>query len=145
MRNESFKTYVSNLKREDNTIWKPIKNKKKPKISQPPIRKYSTPPGPWARSDKKKAELFAEHLSEVFSPHNNDQDQEVEQDLATPIQSQERLKAFTLKEIKNEIKKINHKKAPDIGLISAKMLKELPQEGLLNLMYILNSIIRLEY
>jgi len=51
-----------------------------------------------------KAELFAEYLSEVFSPHNNDQDQEVEQDLATPIQSQERLKAFTLKEIKDEIK-----------------------------------------
>ena len=47
------------------------------------------------KSDQEKAELvFAEHLSEVFSPHYNDQDQEVEQDLATPIQSQERLKAF---------------------------------------------------
>jgi hypothetical protein len=42
-------------------------------------------------------ELFAEHLSEVLSPHNNDQDQEVEQYLATAIQSQERLKAFTLR------------------------------------------------
>jgi hypothetical protein len=57
-----------------------------------------------------KAELFAEHLSEVFSPHNNDQDQEAEQDLATPIQSQERLKTFTLKEIKDEIKMLNQKK-----------------------------------
>jgi hypothetical protein len=68
---------------------------------------YSTPPGPWAKSDKEKAELFAEHLSEVFSPNNNDQDQEVEQDLATPFQSQERLKAFTLKEIKDEIQMLN--------------------------------------
>jgi hypothetical protein len=32
-----------------------------------------------------------------------------------------------------------------IDLITAKMLKELPQEGLLNLMYILNAIICLQY
>jgi len=87
MWNESFEKYVSNLKREDNSIWKCIKNRK-PKTTSPPIRKYSTPLGPWAKSDKEKAELFAEHLSEVFSPHNNDQEQEVKQDLATHIQSQ---------------------------------------------------------
>ena len=74
------------------------KNRRNPKTS-PPIRKYPTPPGPWAKSDKEKTELFAKHLSEVFSPQNNDQGQEVEQDLATPIQSQERLKTFTLNEI----------------------------------------------
>jgi hypothetical protein len=28
MRNESFTVYVSSLKRDDNTIWKPIKHKK---------------------------------------------------------------------------------------------------------------------
>ena len=27
MQNTSFTTYVSNLKRDDNSIWKPIKNK----------------------------------------------------------------------------------------------------------------------
>jgi hypothetical protein len=50
-----------------------------------------------AKGDKNKAELLAERLSEVFSPHNNDQDKEVEQDLATAttIQSQELLKTFT--------------------------------------------------
>jgi hypothetical protein len=104
MRNDSFEKYIFYLKREDNSIWKPIKNRKNPITTSPPIRKYSTPPGPWAKSNKEKAELFAEHLSEVFSPHNNDQDQEVEQDLATAIQSQERLKAFTFKEMKDEIK-----------------------------------------
>jgi hypothetical protein len=100
MRNESFEKCVSNLKREENSIWKPIKNRRKPKTTLPSIRKYSTLPGPWAKSDKEKAVLFAEHLSEVFSPHNNDQDQEMKQDLATPMQTQERLKAFTSKEIK---------------------------------------------
>jgi hypothetical protein len=63
----------------------------------------------------------------VFSPHNNDPNQEVEQDLATPIHQHERSKPFTLKEIKNEITKLNHNKAPGIDLITAKMLKELPQ------------------
>ena len=62
------------------------------------------------KATRKKAELFAEHLSEVFSPHNNDQDQGVEQDLATPVQSQERLKTFTLKEIKDEIKMLDKKR-----------------------------------
>jgi len=86
-----------------------------------------------------------EHLSAVFSPHNNDQDHEVEQDLATPIQSQERLKAFTLKEIKEEIKMLNQKRAPGLNLLAARMLKELPKVGLVNLMYIFNAILRLEY
>jgi len=86
------------------------KTYRKTKTTSHPIRKYSTPPRSRANSDKEKTELFAEHLSEVFSPHNNDQDQEVEQDVATAIQSQERLKVFTLKEIKNEIKMLNQKK-----------------------------------
>ena len=80
----------------------------------------------------------------MFSPHN-DPNQEVEQGLATPIHQHERLKPFTLNEIKNAIAKLNHKKAPGIDNITATMLKELPQEGLLNLIYILSAIIRLEY
>jgi len=110
MRNESFKKYVSNLKREDNPIWKPIKNWRKPKTTSHPIRNYSKPPGPWAKSDKEKAELFAEQLSEVFSPHNDDQNQEVEQHLTLRIQSQESLKAFTLEGIKEETKMLNQKR-----------------------------------
>ena len=124
MRNESFKVYVSSLRRDYNTIWNPIKHKKKPTASQLPIRKTTTPPGTWAKSDKEKADLFAEHLSKVFSPHNNDPNQEVDQDLATPIHQHEHLKSFTLNEIKNEITKLNHKKTPGIDHITAKMLKE---------------------
>jgi len=49
----------------------------------------------------------------VFTPHN-DQNQEVEQELETPIQQQDRLKPLTLKEIKNEIKKLNHKRHQEL-------------------------------
>jgi hypothetical protein len=69
----------------------------------------------------------------------------VEQGLATPIQSQESLNALTLKEIKDEIKMLNQKKAPGLDLITARMLKELPKEGLVNLMYIFSAILRREY
>jgi len=65
MRNESFEKYVSKLKREDNSVWKLIKSGRKPKTTSPPISKYSAPPEPWAKSDKEKAEIFTEYLSEV--------------------------------------------------------------------------------
>ena len=68
MRNESFEKYVSSRKREDNPIWKLLKNRRKSKTTSPQIRKFSTPPGPWVKSDKGKAELFAEYLSK-FSLH----------------------------------------------------------------------------
>jgi hypothetical protein len=101
---------------------------------------FSILSGPWAKSNKEKAELLAEHLSEVFSPHNNDQDQEVEQDLATPTEMQVCLKVVTLKELPNEIKMLNQINTPDLDIIAG-LLKELPKEGLVNLMYIFNAIL----
>jgi hypothetical protein len=74
MRNASFAAYVSTLKRDDKSIWKPIKTIKKPQTPIPPISKNSVTPGPWAKSDKEKVELFVKHLSEVFTQHNNTQD-----------------------------------------------------------------------
>jgi hypothetical protein len=55
----------------------------------------------------------------------------VERDLTTPIQLPENLQAFTLKETKEVIKMLNQRMAPGLDLITAKMLKELPKEGLL--------------
>jgi len=40
---------------------------------------------------------------------------------------------------------LNQKMAPGLDLITARMLKELPKEGLVNLMYIFNAILQLEY
>jgi len=103
------------------------------------------PSGTMNKKGQGKSKLFAQHISEFFSPHNNDQDQEVQQDLATHIQLQESLKAFTLNEIKDEIKMLNKKNTPVLNLITARMLTELPKEGLVNLMYIFNAVLRLEY
>jgi hypothetical protein len=77
LQNDWFANYVSTLKRDDNSVWKPIRSRKK--LQTPlQIRKNTLPPGPWAKNDTEKAELLANHLAEVFTQHNNSPDQEVE-------------------------------------------------------------------
>jgi len=100
LRNASFTAYASSLKRDDNSIWKPLKSRKKPRTPLPPIHKNSTSPGPWAKSDSEKVELFANHLAEVFTPHDNTMNPEVEGELATHTQHSEKLQDFTLSELK---------------------------------------------
>jgi hypothetical protein len=62
------------------------------------------------KNRQRKAKLFVEHLSDPFSPHNDDHNQEVEQDLAIPTQFEVRLKVFSLKEIKDEVITLNQKR-----------------------------------
>jgi hypothetical protein len=94
-----------------------------------------------ARSDKEKPDLFAEHLQEVFTPHNNNQVQEVDSFLNEPTQTQQRLKLFTLKEIHDVINTIKTRKAPGHDNITAVILKLLPRKGQIKLLYILNTIL----
>jgi hypothetical protein len=44
------------------------KNRRKPKTTSPPICKYSAPLGPWAKSDKEKAEVL-QNIFLKFSLH----------------------------------------------------------------------------
>ena len=85
---------------DDNSIWKPVRNKRRPQTPNPPIRPNTTPLGPWAKSDKVKADLFANYLSEVFTPYDQALDQDIEQELAKPIQPPEHLPAFFFTKIK---------------------------------------------
>jgi hypothetical protein len=76
MRDASFtdSIQIHNLSSYDYSIWKPIKNKRKPNEASPPIRAIPPTAGPWARSDKEKSELFAY----IFTPHNDAKDHEIE-------------------------------------------------------------------
>jgi len=68
--NTSFYEYVSSLNRYENSIWRPIKTASKPRQENPPISTQTPTPGPWARSNQEIADLFAEHLAEVFTPND---------------------------------------------------------------------------
>ena len=121
------------------------KKQKRPQTPNPPIRLNTTPLGPWAKSDKDKGKLFATYPSEVFTPYDQPPEQDMEQELAKPIHPLEHLPAISLKTLKEEIKMLNPRKAPGMDLITAHMLKELPQEGLTHLLHILNAILRNSY
>jgi hypothetical protein len=91
MRGASFTDYIHNLSRHDYSIWKPIKNIRKPKEFSPPIRTTTSTTGPWARSNEEKCELFAQHFASIVNPHNEERDQEIEKNIAAPIDSQQTL------------------------------------------------------
>jgi hypothetical protein len=76
MRDASFMDYILNLSRYDSSIWKSLKNKRKPNEASPPIRVITPTAGPWTRSDKEKSELFAQLFANIFTPHNDENDHE---------------------------------------------------------------------
>jgi hypothetical protein len=77
MRNESFKQYVSNLKIH-NSILKPINIGENPHQHHPQYANTQHLRNLGKKCDEEKVDLFTEHLSEAFSPHNNDLNQEAE-------------------------------------------------------------------
>jgi hypothetical protein len=122
MNNATFAAYTATLKREDQTIWRPIKSRKKPWTPLPPIRAKTRPPGPWAKSDTEKANLFASHLAEVYKPHDDTLDPEILRKLANHAQHTEKPRAFTLGELTGVIKHLHPRKAPGPDLVTPLMI-----------------------
>jgi hypothetical protein len=145
MSNATFTAYIASLKREDQTIWRPIKSRKRPQTPHPPIRTNTRPPGPWAKSDSEKAILFASQLAEVYKPHDDTPDPEILRKLANHAQNSEKLRAFTIGELKGVIKHLNPRKAPGPDLVTTLLIQELPHEGLKANLHLLNAIIRREH
>jgi hypothetical protein len=56
-KNETFKTYITNLSPDDHSLWKATKKFKRPTIAIQPIIKQD---GSWARTNKEKTNLFAD-------------------------------------------------------------------------------------
>jgi hypothetical protein len=145
LRATSFENYVSTLSRYNNSIWKPITTSRKPILASPPLHLESPTQERWAKSDQEKAAEFTKHPANVFQPHDQETDEEILEYLKSPAQSVEPIKPVTPKEIKKEIGLLNTKKAPGMDLITSKMLKELPQKGMLLLTYLFNAILRHQY
>lgn len=141
--NTDFETRMqslSNTKDTDYSLWKVVgKNKRIPKANHP-IRKSDNS---WTKSNLEKANRFAEHLSDVFTPHHADDPvhPSVENFINEPTQLDLPIKKFTKSEVSNEIKKLKLDKAPGYDLITAKALKELPSEAISALTFIYNACI----
>jgi hypothetical protein len=111
---------------------------RKPPAHIPPIRDGA---GNWARSEQEKANTFAQHLRNTFTPNN------IQSDL-DPLPRPEQgtlLKYFSPMEVKSTIMKLNSKKAPGLDLITTVMLKEISKKATVRLVQIFNAIIRLRH
>lgn len=125
----------------DYSLWKAVKKLKRPILSQPPIRKKD---GTWAKSDNERAKTFAEHLCDVFVPNsfqgNPGKMDEVLDLLYQPHQLDLPVKRFTKQEVTSAIGKMKLRKAPGYDLITAKIMREFPDEGITYLTQLYNAI-----
>lgn len=104
----------------------------------------------WARNDRDKAELFADHLGGVFQPFSADPDNGEEADidhfLQSPFQMSPPIKPFKPEEVKLMIQQgLKPRKAPGYDLITSEVLKELSATGLRTVTIMFNAILRLGF
>jgi hypothetical protein len=130
VREPSFMEYVLNLNRYDYSIWKPIHNSRKPQEPLPPLRNTTPNAHPWARSNLEKAELFARHFAQIFTPHSDDRDQEIEHVLETNTTSAQPIQPTTPTEIKKILTSLKRKSAPGPDLLTPTMIRKLPKKKL---------------
>lgn len=63
-----FHSFLSSLTPVNGSLWKSIRNKTKRKDVVPPLK---NPNNTLAITDSEKANLFGNHLSEIFQPHSD--------------------------------------------------------------------------
>lgn len=150
LKNATFNDYLVNLSatnRDDYSLWKITKKLKRPQRAIPPIRKGN---GDWARSDLEKAELFASHLANVFTPNPsstvNSNDNEINEFLSVPLQMCLPIPSFSPNDVKKAIEtELHPKKCPGYDLITAKILLELPRKAIVFITTLFNAILRTSY
>lgn len=139
----SLKNYISNLSVEKETnysLWKATNKIKQNSVNHnAPIKKID---GSWAKSNNEKAELFAEHLADIFQPHSIASDIDVD-NITNNYENS--IPLIRRNELINEIKSLKVKKAPGFDLITAQVLKNLPKKAIKFLQLLLNAALKLRY
>ncbi|CAH2207630.1 jg844, partial [Pararge aegeria aegeria] len=134
---------LSPNKASNYSLWKEFKNISRPVIAKPPLKAH-----PWARSPQEKADLFANHLANIFMPNAaspNVDESNIDEILRRDFQLDLPLECVTPKEIRRTVCTLKDKKAPGFDLIDKKVLMELPRKGIMFLTILFNSIIRIGY
>lgn len=147
-KNQEIQNYLSCLtpyEATDASLWRATKRLKRPTMFIPPIR---LPDGSWARSDEEKATAFANHMSTVLQPLPRtctvEEEQTIYHTLAEPLEAQPSLKPVKVKQVITVVKSLNSHKAPGYDLLTAGLLKQLPEKGFKLITYIFNAVLRLK-
>ncbi|KAL7290805.1 hypothetical protein TKK_0015548 [Trichogramma kaykai] len=148
-KSNSVNNFLKNLTADKNTnysLWKATKHLKRPKQHIPPL--YN-PNNSWARTPMDKANLFASHLKETFTPHDRMVAEEKENEILAEYPPQDNLNnapnSVKIYEVSEIIKNLNSKKAPGFDGISGKVFKELPSKAVRYITILLNASYRLSY
>lgn len=143
LKEETVNSYLQGLSAysdTDHSLWKATKKIKRTITSVPPIKSNH---GSWAREDKQKADLFAQHLAEVFTP-NQAQTHHLTNYIDNP--NSEKIRPTSPKEVAEQIRShLNPNKAPGFDLITGQILKHLPRKGITMLTYLFNAAFRLRF
>ncbi|KAL4121499.1 hypothetical protein QTP88_013999 [Uroleucon formosanum] len=145
-KSDTLEQKLSNISSSDGSLWKETNTLLRYKASLPPLTKNDTT---IAVTNEDKAEVFRQHLSEIFKPHpdifNPILNAEITQYLDSPMPLYLPEKSFTPNEIKSTIQKYSLKKSPGFDLITAEVARCLPKKAILFLTHLFNSILRLSY
>jgi hypothetical protein len=101
IKQQSIAAYLQKLTDDASTdcsLWKATKLLKRPIMNIPPLRKSDRT---WAKDDKEKAEVFAEHLERTFKPNGERILDTLRRSEVTPIQE---LPLVTPKELLHAIR-----------------------------------------
>lgn len=146
-KNQAIQNYLEGLTPTEATeysLWKATAKLKKNQEHIPPIRMSN---GTWARTDKQKADVFAERLVEVFQPFPSEIPQAEEEVITSVLEQPHQMalpiKAIKLSEVKSMISRnLDPKKAPGYDLITGAVIKQLPEKAIMLITHIFNSILR---
>ena len=143
--NDGIQNYLekrSPTKDTNYSLWQATKKINRPLQFIAPIKKKD---GTWARKDREKADLFAEHLQKVFEPANRTITEEEEAKLLNNSElnatDEKSVHDYKFREINNIIRNLKIKKSPGYDSITAKMLRELPPKVIRFITIIMNATI----
>jgi len=139
IKQQTIEAYLQGLTDDastDYSLWKATKHLNRPTMSIPPLRKQERT---WAKDDKEKAVVFAEHLERTFQTNGVQLLDNLRRREGTPIQQ---IPLVTPTELLNTI---NPKKAPGFDLLIGVILKHFPKKAIVKLTNLYNAALRLIY
>lgn len=125
----------------DYSLWKVTKNLKRPITQVPPIKLDN---GQWAVSSAQKAARFAQHLEQIFQPHETNSNDFIVDDESI-VQEELEIKLVTPREVSSEINRLRLKKTPGYDLITGEILRNLPRKAIIKITTLINACFRLKH
>ena len=148
-REETWNAKISNLARQDNSLWRMTRLLKRPFKRVPTLVQDDVP----ISGDKDKAEALAKYLQTTNTTQPNQTDfhdnvantvNRLNDRFPIPLNKYQKL-ITTPEKIKKLLKSLPNHKAPGPDSIPNILLKNIPKKAIVQLCYIINSIIKLQY